>query len=302
MEETAQLRAQTILYKNDLQSVKKSVESISNALRVSVQNNGTVKKAEISFGDASPTPLMSEEYIKELNDEFKDNLNITYKFFGFNSGTSKGQNILFKECRSPYLMIYNPDVVVSPTYFLEMMKPYEDKTENVGMTEARQIPIEHPKQYDTKTGEVLWGAMACVIIPSEIYKELGGLDEENFFMYCDDVDFSWRLRLNGKKVLYRPNAVAFHGHRLSFNGAISHTEAELYYSAESSLMMAYKWSNNAWLNRLIGICSTGTPYQKKALEYFMDRKKNGTLPKQLDKNHNIACFVNGNYSKNRYDV
>lgn len=300
MQKEIQLRAQTILYKNDLQSVEKSVASIANSVAVSKKNNGFVKYVEVAFGDASPEPIMNDEYIAMLNSKYGENINVSYTFFGFNSGTSKGQNILFKECNAEYLMIYNPDIVVCSTYFLNMLEPYLSGNKDIGMVEARQTPIEHPKSYDTSNMEEIWGAMACVVVPSDVYRELGGLDEENFFMYCDDVDFSWRIRLSGRKVLYSPNTPVFHGHRLNSKGALVASEAEKYYSAESALMMAYKWSNDKRLKQLIEICSKGDSYQQKALAYYNKRKAEGSLPKRLDMNHKIAYFKNGGYSKNRY--
>ena len=35
--------------------------------------------------------------------------------------------------------------------------------------------------------------------------------DENFFMYKEDVDLAWRLRLYGWKTIYTPNAIAYHG-------------------------------------------------------------------------------------------
>ena len=300
MQENIQLRAQTILYKNTLDSVEKSVASIANAVAVSKKKGGYIKRAEIYFGDASPEAIMSEEYIKVLNAKYGNDVDIYYTFFGFNSGTSKGQNILFKNCNTEYLMIYNPDIVVCSTFFINMIDPYLSGDGNVGMVEARQTPIEHPKSYDMLNMEEIWGAMACVVVPSDVYRELGGLDEENFFMYCDDVDFSWRVRLSGRKVLYSPNTPVFHGHRLNSKGALVASEAEKYYSAESALMMAYKWSNDKRLKQLIEICASGDSYQRKALAYYNKRKEEGTLPQRLDSNHKIAYFKNGCYSKNRY--
>lgn len=300
MQEKIQLRAQTILYKNDLPSVEKSVASIANAVGISKKKDGYVKHIQICFGDASPEPIMSDEYIELLNSKYGENVDISYTFFGFNSGTSKGQNILFKDCETEYLMIYNPDIVVCSTYFINMLQPYLAGNTDIGMVEARQTPIEHPKSYDLLSMEEIWGAMACVVVPSAVYRELGGLDEQNFFMYCDDVDFSWRVRLSGRKVVYSPNTPVFHGHRLDSKGRLCATEAERYYSAESALMMAYKWSNDKRLKELIDICSKGDSYQQKALAYYNKRKQEGTLPVRLDKEHKISYFKNGCYSKNRY--
>lgn len=300
MKEKVQLRAQTILYKNELSAVEKSVASIANAVSVSKNKNGYVKRVEICFGDASPEAIMDQEYISMLNSKYGENVDVYYTFFGFNSGTSKGQNILFRDCEAEYLMIYNPDIVVCSTYFINMLEPYLSGDKKIGMVEARQTPIEHPKKYDMTSMEEIWGAMACVVVPSNVYLELGGLDEQNFFMYCDDVDFSWRVRLSGRKVVYSPNTPVFHGHRLDSKGRLCASEAEKYYSAESALMMAYKWSNDKRLKELIEICSKGDSYQRKAYEYYIKRKEEGTLPERLDQNHKIAYFKNGCYSRNRY--
>ncbi len=35
--------------------------------------------------------------------------------------------------------------------------------------------------------------------------------DEDFFMYKEDVDLAWRLRLNGWKTIYMPKAIAYHG-------------------------------------------------------------------------------------------
>ncbi len=296
-----QLRAQTILYKNDTDALLKSVVSVANAVKNSVAADGYIKKIQIAFGDASPEPIIDDSFINNLNSNYGEYVSVSYQYFGFNSGTSKGQNILFRECSAEYLMIYNPDIVVAPDYFITMMERYlTDDKGKIGMIEARQMPIEHPKSYDSSSCEELWGAMACVIIPSEVYRELGGLDEENFFMYCDDVDFSWRVRLSGRKVIYSPNSPVFHGHRLDSFGKLVATEAERYYSAESALLMAYKWSNEKRLKFLISVCQRGDEYQRKALTYFNKRRDEGTLPQQLDKNHKIASFTADGYSKNRY--
>ncbi len=299
--EPALVRAQTILYKNNLDALERSVISIAAAVKVSRERGGEVKNVEIAFGDASPEPILNDETLSDWNNKYGDYVNLSYTVFGFNSGTSRGQNILFRQAHSPYLMIYNPDVVVSPTYFLEMM-PLFSRYENVGLVEARQTPLEHPKSFDLSNGKQLWGAMACVIVPSDVYKELGGLDEQNFFMYCDDVDFSWRLRLSGRCVVYCPSAVVFHGHRLDSHGNTCPTEAELYYSAESSLFMAYKYSCKERLQELIKLCSVGTSYQQRALAEFMRRKEEGTLPEQLDRDHKIAYFKDGCYSRHRYGM
>ena len=52
---------------------------------------------------------------------------------------------------------------------------------------------------------------AAALLRREAIDDVGTFDE-SFFMYYEDTDLSWRLRLRGWKVLYDPRAVVEHGH------------------------------------------------------------------------------------------
>ncbi|EGR3506856.1 glycosyl transferase family 2, partial [Vibrio parahaemolyticus] len=41
------------------------------------------------------------------------------------------------------------------------------------------------------------------------YKKLNGFDE-NYFMYCEDIDLCYRSKQEGESVLYLPNISAIH--------------------------------------------------------------------------------------------
>ena len=85
------------------------------------------------------------------------------------------------------------------------------KLKEVGMVEARQTPLEHAKEYNTKTGgETEWASTACTVFKTEVYNKINGFDAETFFLYCDDLDFSWRVRLAGYKIIYMPSAIVYH--------------------------------------------------------------------------------------------
>jgi GT2 family glycosyltransferase len=57
--------------------------------------------------------------------------------------------------------------------------------------------------------EVAFGSGACLVIPRALYLELGGFPE-HFFMYCEDVDLSLRVRLRGQGVGVLPAACVDH--------------------------------------------------------------------------------------------
>lgn len=57
--------------------------------------------------------------------------------------------------------------------------------------------------------EVDWVSGACMLIPRWLFLELDGLDEA-FFMYIEDVDFCYRVRAVGMKVVYFPLVSVIH--------------------------------------------------------------------------------------------
>lgn len=57
---------------------------------------------------------------------------------------------------------------------------------------------------------------AAMLIPAKIIKDIGLFDED-FFMYHEDVDFSWRARLAGYKIISVPEAKVWHKYSFSQN-------------------------------------------------------------------------------------
>jgi GT2 family glycosyltransferase len=59
-----------------------------------------------------------------------------------------------------------------------------------------------------------WVNAACLVLPTAAWRQLGGFDE-GYFMYCEDVDLSLRLRLAGWRLLRAPVQVEHAGTRAS---------------------------------------------------------------------------------------
>ncbi len=294
------IQIQSVLYHNSRTDIEKAIACIENAIRVYREEKGEIR-CLIHYGDASKERIFDEKGILQMKEKYPLLEDIQYTFFDENTGTAKGHNRLAKDCGTDYIMVTNPDVLVTPRYFLEMLEPFEEEQAKVGLTEARQTPIEHPKVYDKNTFETGWAATACVIFLNRVYREIQGFDERTFFMYCDDVDFSWRIRLAGYKVIYCPRAAVYHAKRLSNGGAWQPTSAEKYYSAEAAMLMAYKWSRKDIADQIYKdfLKSKDEVYQKAAKAY-KERKDKGEMPLQLDKDHRVAEFVDGNYAKHRF--
>jgi GT2 family glycosyltransferase len=65
-------------------------------------------------------------------------------------------------------------------------------------------PSEPPR-----VDEITFVTGACVLIPAPVLRELGGF-REDFFMYCEDVELSVRMRRAGYRMYYQPAARVRH--------------------------------------------------------------------------------------------
>lgn len=291
------IQIQSVLYKNEKQALIRSLEAVDNAVK-NIRTCG-INSVTVRYGDASDRPLFSEKEVSALNDRLP-HLSFIYQFFGFNSGSARGHNILGKDCTADYMQIMNPDVILTPGYFDEIMKPFSKP--EVGMVEARQVPIEHPKEYNPETGETDWATTACAVFPTSLFRKLNGFDAETFFLYCDDLDFSWRMRLEGFIIVYQPAAMVFHSKHLSVTCGWCPTSAEKYYSMEAALLMAYKWSNNERVEMLLNAWKNSSGDARRVYQKFIERKESGKLPPQLDPQGKVAMFLGDYYSPNRYSL
>lgn len=296
----ASLRIQSVLYNNSQQHIDTALESIGRAADLAI-GSGALSSVEIAFGDCSPEPVFTSADIASRLEKFMPQGvgRIQYTFFDGNLGSAAGQNRLLADLSTDLVLILNPDTVVAPNIFGELVRPM--RKPGVGIVEARQIPIEHPKDYDPVTGETSWAATACALVSAVVAKEVSGFDSESFFLYCDDVDFSWRVRLAGYKVVFQPSAALFHDKRLSTAGKWIVGGAEEYYSAEAAMILAHKYSNRGLAERIERqLLAHGSDAEKKAALKYRELRDANKLPDQIDPGHRVAQFIDGYYAKHRF--
>ena len=64
------------------------------------------------------------------------------------------------------------------------------------------------RQYDN-TREVFWATGAAMFVRASVWKELGGLDGD-FFAHMEEIDFCWRAKNKGYKIVATSDAEVFH--------------------------------------------------------------------------------------------
>jgi GT2 family glycosyltransferase len=157
-----------------------------------------------------------------------------------NEGFAKGYNTALKKVTADYYVLLNSDVEVIQGWIepiIELMqnditigacqpkiKSYTDKThfeyagacggwiDEFGYPFSRgrvfDITEEDKGQYDNAEA-CFWASGAALFVRSQLYHQLGGLDEY-FFAHQEEIDFCWRLQLAGHKVYVEPKSVVYH--------------------------------------------------------------------------------------------
>lgn len=297
---TNRIQIQSILFNNEPADIKRALEAIDRAACVLRGKREVV--VDVAYGDCSPEqPCLSSEDIGEMGEVLTSGT-FRYTYFDANLGSAEGHNRLAAGITDGFLLIQNPDVIGEPGYLVHLIEAFDDPS--CGMSEARQLPIEHPKDYDPETGETSWATTACALIPADLFVRLDGFDSRTFFLYCDDVDFSWRVRLAGRKVIFQPAAVVFHDKRLKTDGSWNPSGAERYYSIEAALLMAHKYSRPQRVEEVLQMCDhlASDDVFAKAAARFREMRKMGELPEALDPDHRVSEFYHDDYARHRFVI
>ena len=295
----ASLRVQSVLYRNDAGSVRRLTESLANSVEIA-RTAGLLSRASLALGDSgqvAPSPH-AEDPLRALCGDAFDILTVTA--FEENVGHGGGHNCLLAEDDSAdLLLVINPDTVAEPLLVARLVERFA--APNVAIVEARQLPVEHPKDYDRVTGTTPWASMACSMLRGSAVREVGLFDSDTFFLHGDDVDLSWRMRLAGWTVAHQPKARVFHDKRVGSGGYIESGDAELVHGPLGSLLLAYKYSRDDRVEALRGVLADGTDEQREALRMFDERCRAARLPQpRLDAEGRVASFVGDDFAHHRF--
>lgn len=163
-----------------------------------------------------------------------------------NVGFPKGNNIGVEKAKGKYVCILNPDTVVAEDTFTKILAFAQsqanlgiigcrliDGTGNFLPESKRSIPTPwisftkifglyklaptsnwlgryyagHLQENQTGTTDVLVGAF--MVLERALYNEVGGFDER-YFMYGEDIDFSYTVLKNGRSNYYFPETSIIH--------------------------------------------------------------------------------------------
>jgi GT2 family glycosyltransferase len=197
-----------------------------------------------------------------------------------NGGFSKGYNDAFQSIKADYFILLNSDIEVTENW----IKPIIDLMEQDKNIAACQPKIlsyferqkfeyagaaggfidrfgypfcrgrlfqaieEDHGQYNDVT-EIFWASGACMFVRAEHYYKLGGLDND-FFAHMEEIDFCWRAKNEGLKIMYCPDSIVYH----IGGGTLPKKSAhKTYLNIRNNIIMLFKNLPRKRLNTVLGL-------------------------------------------------
>lgn len=145
-----------------------------------------------------------------------------------NLGFAKAINQAVKISKGQLILITNDDVVfeknslkISAEYLSNHPEAgivggkiyYKNRPNKVcssGFVMNKWTGNVHPAPHPNEKKEPDWVQGCAILISKKTLEEVGGLDP-NYFLSFDDYDLCLRVKRLGKKVVYLPNAIIYHG-------------------------------------------------------------------------------------------
>lgn len=155
-----------------------------------------------------------------------------------NNGFAGGVNLLAAQSQAEFMFLLNPDTRLEKGC-LETLLEHARADGRIGICDAKQLPREHPKAWDPATGETSWCSGAAALIRRKAFDQVGGFDQRLFFMYCEDIDLSWKLWLSNWKCVYVPDATVQHFTQDLAPG--KRRTLENYFTFRNSLFLYYRF-------------------------------------------------------------
>jgi GT2 family glycosyltransferase len=292
------VRVQLVVFENRFDQIRRTLTGVRATLR-HARSQRLITDAHVAIGDCSPLPLYDAPQIASLADLIAGEAALTYRCFDENLGSAGGSNRLAGEGSEPLIWVLNPDAYPSPTCLALLAAALAGH--KVAATEARQLPIEHPKGYDPSTGEAHWISGASMLIRRAAFDEVGGFDAQHFPLYCDDVDISWRWRSRGWKVVTVPRATVFHDKRPGPDGRPAASATEHESSALAKLKLARRYCRpDIEARDLAASESSNVPHLQRSAAEFRRLDAEGALPAPMPEAAQIADLDRPYFGPHRF--
>ncbi|MBI6546603.1 MAG: glycosyltransferase [Cyanobacteria bacterium NC_groundwater_1444_Ag_S-0.65um_54_12] len=206
-----------------------SLHTIAEGVRSVLQNLGAADELIVVDNASSDGTV---EFLQSLSGQ---DPRVRIVFSEQNLGFSAGSNVGLRVAKGEYLVLLNPDTVVTPGWLDRMKQPFADPNVGaVGPTSDYVAGLQKYQRYlpdEGKVPDLIADLLAernagkvvetklligfCLMVPRRVIAEVGLLDEA-LFLGNDDLDLSWRLREQGYRLVIATDAFVHHVGQVSF--------------------------------------------------------------------------------------
>lgn len=157
-----------------------------------------------------------------------------------NGGFAKGYNDALEHVDAEYYCLLNSDIEVTENWIDPIINLLDNNPE-VAVVQPKLLSFTHKNQFEyagasggfldclgypfcrgrifehleEDTGqydnamEVFWATGAALFVRSNLFHKLKGFDDD-FFAHMEEIDFCWRVKTLGYKVMVEPKSVIYH--------------------------------------------------------------------------------------------
>jgi GT2 family glycosyltransferase len=191
-----------------------------------------------------------------------------------NQGFIRSCNTGASAAQGEYLYFLNNDTVVTPGWMDELVRTFHEFP-GTGLAGSK---LTYPDGRLQEAGGIIWqdgsawnfGRLqdpllpvynyarevdycsgASIMVPKELFDELGGFDEHYLPAYCEDADLALKVREKGYRVIYQPMSIVIH-----YEGITSGTDIKQgtkAYQIENTKKLYHRWKEHLQNHQLAGI-------------------------------------------------
>jgi len=109
----------------------------------------------------------------------------------------------------------NPEAGVTTPKFVYPCPPYRVQCAGGGITREGDCYLigrgeERDRPEFNRPASCAWTISACMVMPTDLIRAIGPMDEVFHPIGCEDVDYCFRVRARNRQVLYCPEAEIYH--------------------------------------------------------------------------------------------
>ena len=204
-----------------------------------------IDRTEIIIVDNNSTDG-TQEWLQDFQKKYNsDCLSIVLIFNRENRGCTGGRNQACKIATGEFVIILDNDTeIINKNWLVELLQFYQNQGPDIGIVGPKMLYKQNPTIIQqiglgvTQNGRIgYWGQgakrndprynyprelqgypAACWLLKRELFNEVGYFDESYYPVNLEDVDFCYRIRQKGYKVVYCPNVELFHSEHITTRG------------------------------------------------------------------------------------